>query len=100
MIKTKIDKKNEEIKHLDAATQAIIQRLNKSDTKLRVSGFVAVILLLAVGIAGILYQNHIANQNKQHIDCIVKLFTTPLPSNATSRTIQNPSTTCDIRFTP
>lgn len=59
----------------------------------------AFLVLLAAAVFGIIEQDRIANQNKQHIDCIVKLFTTPLPSTAKSRTIINPSSTCNIQFT-
>lgn len=97
---TKLDRKREEIQHLDEATQTIIRRIDKNDRRLRTSAYIFMSTLLIIGIAGIFYQNHIANKNQQHIDCIVKLFTTPLPANARSRAIENPSTTCNIKFNP
>lgn len=99
-MKTNLIKKQEEIAHLDAATQAIIQRLNKNDRRLQFWAFLSLSLLLVVGLFGIFKQNQIANANKGHIDCIVKLLATPLPEGAKGRVLSNPSTTCNIRFTP
>lgn len=81
--KSRIDKKNEEIKHLDVATQAIILRLNKSDKRLKISAFVLVIILLATGVVGIFYQNHYALKSTQHIDCIIKDLSTPVKPGTT-----------------
>lgn len=101
MTKTKLDKKNEEIKHLDMATQAIIMRLNKSDSRLKISAFILIVVLLATGVIGILYQNHYALQNKNHIDCIIKDLSTPT-SPGTSKHIDYQSVLnkdCKIKFT-
>jgi hypothetical protein len=98
MSKTKLEQKTIEIQHLDTATQAIIHRIDKNDRRLRLSAYSFMSVLLIVGVIGIFYQNHLANQNKQHIDCIVKLFTTPAPSGTKLRFIQNPSRTCNIKF--
>lgn len=95
MALSKIQKKQEEIKHLDAATQAIIKRLNKNDQRLRLSALVAIGLLLAVGVLGIYRQNQIANANKNHIDCIVKLLSTPSATGQTRRIINLES--CQIK---
>lgn len=98
--KSKVDRKNEEIKHLDEATQEIIKRLNKSDRRLKISAFILVIVLLAVGVIGILYQNHYALQNKNHIDCIIKDLSTPA-SPGTTKHIDYQSVLnkdCKIKF--
>lgn len=101
MAKTKLDKKNEEIKHLDVATQAIIMRLNKSDNRLKVSAFILIVILLASAVIGIFYQNHYALQNKNHVDCIIKDLSTPLPPGAKARVIDYQtrlSADCKIKF--
>lgn len=84
---------------LDKETQELLASVRNKNTK-ALRWFVASwTILFIVGVAGIFYQNEIANANKQHIDCIVKLFTTPLPANDRARSIANPSTSCDIKFT-
>lgn len=100
--KTKLQKKQEEIKHLDSATQAVITRINQNDRRLRISGFFAICVLLLVGITGIFYQNHLASQNKKHIDCIIKDLATPPPKNTppdARKYIANLETDCQIKFT-
>ena len=97
--RTKLAKKQEEIQHLDTATQAIVQRIDKNNSRLLFSGFLTLIILLAVGIIGIYYQNKLATQNKQHIDCIIKLSETPLPSDSRSKFITDLNNTCKINFT-
>lgn len=97
MGKSKIEQKQEEIQHLDTATQAIIKRLNKNDQRLRFSALLAISLLMVVGVFGIYKQNQIANKNKEHIDCIIKLFTTPTSSGQTRRIIDLES--CQIKVT-
>lgn len=98
--KSKVTSKNDELRHLDLATQEIISRININDRRLRFWGFITLTLLLTLGLVGIYKQNQIANQNKQHIDCIVKLLATPLPQGTRSRVLSNPSTSCNIKFTP
>lgn len=102
MARTKLEKKKEEIQHLDAATQAIIGRLNKSDKRLKVVAFIILVFLLTVGVIGILYQNHYALQNKKHIDCIIKDLATPPPKGTppdARKYIANLETDCQIKFT-
>lgn len=72
--------------------------------KFRNSAYILLGLLILLGVIGLFRLNHsislqnqIAAQNKKHIDCIVKLFTVPLPATAHSRAIVNPSTTCNIK---
>lgn len=99
--KTKLEKKQEEIQHLDSATQAIIIRLNKSDKRLKVTAFLVIILFLIVGVIGILYQNHYALQNKNHIDCIIKDLSTPQKPGTTHKYIDYQSqlsSDCKIKF--
>lgn len=95
---TKLDRKREEIQHLDEATQTIIRRIDKNDRRLRLSAYTFMTILLAIGVIGILYQNHIATKNQQHIDCIVKLLATPQKPGTTHKFITDASETCNIKF--
>lgn len=87
---------------LSDATRSLISSIENKNLKARLWAAFAMLLLLAaviLGVVGIYKQNQIAGQNQKHIDCIVKLFTKPLPPGARARTISNPSTTCNINFT-
>lgn len=94
----KLNRASEKAHVLDDTIQEILSRQEHKDRRFRLSAYILLGLVLSLGVIGIFEQNHIANQNKQHIDCVVKLFTTPLPVTYRSRTITNPGTTCDIRF--
>lgn len=90
---------------LDAAIQASFKRQEEKNRRFWHTAYaLLVIILLTTGFivarlnTSISLQNKIAINNEKHIDCIVKLFTTPLPSTAHARTITNASTTCDIKF--
>lgn len=99
---TKLEQKKSDIQHLDEATQAIIMQIDKNDRRLRLAGFFTLSLLLIVGIVGIFYQNHIATQNKQHIDCIIKDLSTPQKPGTDHKYIDYPSVLskdCNIKFT-
>lgn len=82
---------------LDEATQALINSIKRKDARFRVWFMITWTLLLVIGIFGIYKQNQIANANKQHIDCIVKLFTTPTPHGSAHKVIVNPNTACKIQ---
>lgn len=97
--KDRLAKKQEEIKHLDAATQAVISRIDKNDRRLRAWGFFTLALLLVVGIVGIYKQNSIASANKKHIDCIIKDLATPQKPGTSHKYIVNLQTDCNIKFT-
>lgn len=103
---------NSKVKQAETKAKAgnvIIEEASKSAKKkfnnaivLLLTGF---LILFILGVASyvrinqsITKQNQIATDNKKHIDCVVKLFTTPLPPNARSRTISDPSSTCSINF--
>lgn len=83
---------------IDSATRELLTSVKKKNNKAVLWFVVCWSILLIVGVVGIYTQAEIAQKNQKHIDCIVKLFTTPLPSTAKSRTISNPSTTCNINF--
>lgn len=96
--RTKVDKAAQYAHTLDEETQATLNSVRSKNNK-AIKWFViswTILFLLAVG--GIIKQTQIANQSKNHLDCIVKLFTTPLPKDQRSRTISNPNTTCNINF--
>lgn len=98
-METKIKEAAKKAHYLDDETQALLQSVKKKNNKAVAWFVICWSVLLVVGVGGICIQVAISDQNKKHIDCIVKLFTTPLPSSARSRAIENPSTTCNIRFT-
>lgn len=98
MTKSRVDKASEHANTLDTETQALLHSVRSKNNK-AVKWFIVswtILFLLAVG--GILRQTQIASQSKNHLDCIVKLFATPLPKDQRSRTISNPDTTCNINF--
>lgn len=97
--KIQADAKAGEAHTLNAATQDLIASVERKNNKAVRWFIISWTILFALGVFGIYKQNQIASANKKHIDCIVKLFTTPLPSTAHSRQIINPSTTCSIKFT-
>lgn len=94
---TKVDKKSEETHVLDAATQALLTSIEKKDARFRRWLLVFWTLLLIVAVIGIFNQDVIANNNKQHIDCVVKLFTSP---NRGQKIITDPNGRCNIQFSP
>lgn len=95
---TKLQQKVKDIQHLDAATQAIIGRMDKNDFRLRVTTLFTLSLILIFGTVGIYYQIHLASQSKQHIDCIIKDLATPLPQGSRSKYITDLQTDCNIKF--
>lgn len=100
MTELKVKKASREVHALDKATQELIESIRIKDARFRKWFLITWTILLLVGIFGIYKQNQLAAQNQKHIDCVVKLFTVPLPKDARSRAIVNPSTTCDIKFSP
>lgn len=80
---------------LDAETQKVINSIKSKNTKSIIAFVICWSVLLIVGILGIYRQNQIANQNKQHIDCIIKLFITPSAPGQTRHIVN--LETCQIR---
>lgn len=95
--KTVADKASDKAHAIDEATQSLIKSIETKDRRLRVWFVVSWTILLLIGIVGIYKQNQIANQNKQHIDCIVKLFVTPTPPNTLHKVIIDPEGQCEIK---
>lgn len=100
MAKTILEKKSKEVQVLDETTQALLTSIENKDRKRRFWYTIAFFMLLTVGIVGVYYQNYLASQNKQHIDCIIKDLSTPLPQGSRSKYIQILSSECHIKFTP
>jgi hypothetical protein len=98
MTETKVDKASKKAHLLDDTTQTLIRHIETKDRRFRFWSSTLLIVLLLIGIAGIYKQNQIAQENANHINCIVKLFTTPLPSQDKSRTLVNADTTCNVKF--
>lgn len=95
---TVLEKKSKEVKVLSDANRELLEAIEHNNQRRRFWASVAFgAVMIAIGL-GIFYQFELATKNTKHIDCVVKLFTTPLPANARSRTISNPSTTCNINF--
>lgn len=98
MNQSKVQNASDKAYTLDRETQDVLSHVRRSNSKaLRWFTFCWTILIL-VGIFGIYKQNQIANQNKSHIDCIVKLLATPQKPGTTHKFISNPSQTCNIQF--
>lgn len=98
MTKSEVDKASEHATTLNDETQALLHSVRSKNSK-ALKWFIicwTILFLLAVG--GIWKQNQIANQSKNHIDCIVKLFTTPLPQGSRTKFISNAYTSCNIKF--
>lgn len=99
MTDTKVKIASDKAHYLDQETRDVLRAVTNKNNKAIRWFIVSWTILLVVGVAGIYQQNRIASKNQKHIDCIVKLFTTPLPPTAHARAITNPSTTCNISFT-
>lgn len=89
---------------LTDATAGLIAKIEKANYRARVVGAVTIFLVLVlvgIGVAGIYRQNQIAVENKNHIDCIIKDLSMPLPAAAKARVIdyQAPlQADCKIEF--
>lgn len=95
----KSDAASEKAKILNAETRTVIDNAKKKNNRAVFVLAICYAILVAVGIAGIYQQNRIAQQNKQHIDCIVKLLATPLPANQQHKVIDYLGGECHITFT-
>lgn len=98
MGKTLLEKKSKEVLVLDSTTRELLRSIEHKDSRRRFWATVAFLCLITVGIIGIYRQNQLADQNKQHIDCIVKLLATPQRPGTTHKFISDPVQTCNIKF--
>lgn len=78
MTATQVAQKSNQAAVLDAETQSVLHSLREKDRRFRFTATAFFLILFSVGVLGIYYQNELANQNKNHIDCVVRLFTTPV----------------------
>lgn len=89
-------------------TEALMASIAHNNRKFRLWASISVVLLagtMIIGVIGIYQgnnaihlQNSLANQNKTHIDCIVKLLATPQKPGTTHKFITNAGHTCNINF--
>lgn len=87
--------------NLDEASQSLRASAKKKWNRAIILSGIAFLILLSIGVVGILYQNHYALQSKNHIDCIIKDLSTPLPPGAKARYIDYQSrlsADCKIKF--
>lgn len=87
---------------LDEETQATLDRVRTKNNKAIGWFIVSWTILLLLALFGIYYQNRLATQSKNHIDCIIKDLSTPLPAGAKARYIDYQtrlSADCRIKFT-
>lgn len=98
MTKSKVDKASEHATALNDETQALLHSVRSKNNK-ALTWFIACwTILFMLAVFGIYKQTLIANQSKEHIDCIVKLFSTPTPQGSRTKFITDAYTTCNIRF--
>lgn len=97
--KNKVQKATDYAHALDDETQAVLVAVRSKNSKAIKWFVVSWTVLFALAVFGIYYQNHLATQNKQHIDCIIKDLATPLKPGTRAKYIENLSTDCKIRFT-
>lgn len=89
---------------LTEATSDLMSKIEHANSKARTVGMITIaliLLLVALGVIGIYKQNQLAAQAKDHIDCIIKDLSTPIPANAKSKYIDYQtrlSADCHIKF--
>lgn len=92
--KTILEQKSREVEVLDKTTKELLTSMESNDRKRRRWGTVAFLVLFLVGITSIYYTIDLSRQNKEHIDCIVKLLVTPV--KAAHKVIVDPNGKCNI----
>lgn len=95
--KTRAEVAGDKARVLDEHTNHLLESVKKKNNKALAWFIVSWSVLFVLGVVGIFYQNRLATQNKNHIDCIVKLLATP-SSPGQSRHITDLST-CKIKVT-
>lgn len=98
MTQSKVNQASKQANVLNEETRKVLDNAKKKNTKALVVGMIFYTILLLTILGGYVYQDILANQNKKHIDCIVKLLASPLPPGSRARVLTNPSTTCNIKF--
>lgn len=100
MTKSKVVQASERAHKLDDASQELLTSIQKKDNAFRLIFTTCWTILLVLALLGLWKQNQIANANKQHIDCIVKYFVTPLQPGTAHKVIQDAAGSCKIKLTP
>lgn len=88
---------------IDEETQTLLNSVRLKNARALKWGAACFLILFAIGVGGIVWQNRIANQSKQHIDCIIKDLSTPQKPGTTHKYIDPRSSLtrdCNIKFTP
>lgn len=85
---------------IDDQTQALMESVRQKNNKAMTWFAISWTILFALAVFGLYYQNHLASQNKQHIDCIIKDLATPQKKGTQHKYIDRLSTDCSIKFTP
>lgn len=98
MTDTLVTKAAKKASVLDEETQALLHSVRRKNSKALIWFVVCWTILFLLAVVGIYKQTQIANQSKNHIDCIVKLFSTPTPKDTRTKFISNAYTTCNIKF--
>lgn len=98
MTESKVSTASAKAHSLDETTQHLRKSAKRKYNIALILGSIAFLILLAVGVIGVVKQNQIANKNKTHIDCIVKLLATPQKPGTSHKFISDASQTCDIKF--
>lgn len=98
MTKSKVDKASEHATALNDETQALLHSVRSKNSKALIWFIVCWTILFALAVFGIFKQTQIASESKDHIDCIVKLFSTPTPQGSRTKFISDAYTTCNIKF--
>ena len=84
---------------LDEETQALLHSVRNRNTMAIRWFVISWTILFGLAVFGIYYQNKLAAENKQHIDCIIKDLATPQKPGTTTKYITDLSTECNIQFT-
>lgn len=105
MTDAKVTKSSNKAHKLDESAQTLRDSARKKWNKAIICASVAFFMLFSIAVITLLQvqssvktQNRLAYQNKNHIDCIIKLSETPLPPNERAKFISNLNNTCQIKF--
>lgn len=96
-----VKKASDKAHNLDKASEALRISAKKKWNRAIVLYSVAFFILLLVGVGGIIYQNYLANQSKNHLDCVIKDLSTPQKAGTTHKYIDYKSSLtkdCKIKF--
>lgn len=98
--KNKVTRASEHARAIDEETQALLSSVKNRNSRAIGWFIVSWTILFILSLVGLYYQNHLASQNKQHIDCIIKDLSTPQQPGKTKyidyRSVL--SSDCNIKF--